>query len=458
MNAKDLYSSMSTNTSWRRALVLAAGLAIVAGATAGNALARLTDDPPAAEERGFDKPLGKKQTTHGKSTGGASTMSMISDDGENRYELNVKDGDATAKVNGKEVPADRLVKTDAGYELKDEAGKTVYTFKVNNGGGLRMLWNGGVAAVPPSAPEAPVAPRPVTPRFRALVPSNAAVARAGSTPKLMIGITMSEPEARLLKHLGAEDGIIIDSVRSGTPADKAGLKEEDVLIAIDDTKPVNQEKLREITQSKKAGDQLKLHVIRDGKPVDLTLTLEKWDAKVMGETGAWAGTSQPAEGWQWLGNGNQEVKELLSAIEEQLQTLKDNPELQPEALKARADDVSKTIQGALEKAIESLKQAHEKISAAGGADAFGGIHIVPDGNNTITLSPRVFQRDGGDINAQQERLEKMQEELERAMEARQDALEKMQEQMEKQFEKMQEQLEKQREQAERDAEREKNTR
>jgi ElaB/YqjD/DUF883 family membrane-anchored ribosome-binding protein len=470
MNAKDLYSSVSTKTSWRRAMVLAAGLAIVASATAGNAMARLTDDPPAAEEKGFDKPLGKKQAAHGKGGGqttSTSTMSMISDDGENRYELNVKGDNASAKMNGKEVPADRLVKTDAGYEIKDEAGKTVYTFKVNNGGGLRMLWNGGGAAAPeaPDAPEAPVAPRAATPRFRAIAPGATAIARAGSTPKLMIGITMSEPEARLLKHLGAEDGIIIDSVRPNTPADKAGLKEEDVIVAIDDTKPVNQEKLREITQGKKPGDQLKLHVIRDGKPVDLTLTLDKWDAKVMGD-GAWTMTTSPQflEGLPLVGGHNQELAALLDAVEEQLQTLKDNPELKPEALKARADDISKTIQDALEKAIESLKQAHEKISSAVNTDGFG-LNVFPDGDNTITLTPRLFDRAAGDMDAQQERLDKLQEELERAMdkrqealdremEARQAALEKMQEQMQRQFEKMQEQMERQREQAER----EKNTR
>lgn len=475
MNANDLYSSMSTKTSWRRALVLAAGLAIVAGATAGSALARLTDDPPATEEKGFDKPLGKKQAAHGKgaAAGGSSTMSMISDDGENRYELNVKNGDATAKMNGKEVPADRLVKTDAGYEIKDEAGKTLYTFKTDVRGGLRMLWNGGgagggggAAVEPPEVPAAPTSPRAATPRFRAIAPNATAIARAGSTPKLMIGITMSEPEPRLLKHLGAEDGIIIDSVRPGTPADKAGLKEEDVIIAIDDTNPVNQEKLRDITQGKKPGDQLKLHVIRDGKPTDLTLTLEKWDAKVMGD-GAWSMTTSPQilEGLQLVGGNSQELAALLDAVEEQLQSLKDNPELKPEALKARAEEVSKTIQESLEKAIESLKQAHEKFSATFNSDGFGGINVFPDGENTITLSPQLFKRDAGNFDAQQERLEKMQEELERAMEkrqealdremeARQTALEKMQEQMERQMEKMQEQIEKQREQAER----EKNTR
>jgi len=473
MNATDLYGNKNKKTSWRRALVLAAGLAIVAGATGGNALARLTDDPPAAEEKGFDKPLGKKQAAHGKgggaAAGGSSTMSMISDDGENRFELNVKNGEATAKMNGKDVPADRLVKTDAGYEIKDEAGKTLHTFNTDVRGGMRMLWNGGGAGgsaveppVAPSAPRVPVAPRAGTPRFRAIAPGATAIART-STPKLMIGITMSDPEARLLKHLGAEDGIIIDSVRDGTPADKAGLKEEDVIIAIDDVKPVNQEKLRELSQAKKAGEQMKLSIVRDGKPMDLTLTLEKWDPKVMGDAaGAWIGSTNPYAGaFKGWGLNNDELKELLSSVEEELQSLKDNPELKAEALKARADEVAKTIQEALEKAIQSLKEAHEKLSDAATNGGFS-MTLTPDADNTITLAPELWRSlKGGDADAQQERLEKMQEELERAMEkrqealdremeARQAALEKMQEQMERQMEKFQQQIERQREQAERE--------
>lgn len=455
--------SLRRGPSLRRSLVLAAGLALVLGATGRSAIATLTDDPPAQEDKGFDKPLGKKQAAQ-NNAGGAhatsgTTMSMMSDDGTNRYELHVKDGDASAKMNGEAVPADRLVKTDAGYEIRDENGKTIYTFRVGKLGVLNMPFGGGiggaggaaVAPEPPAAPKAPRAPRTTTPRFRVVAPEGVNVARAGNPP-VMIGIQMNDPEPRLLKHIGAEDGIVIESVTPNSPAAKAGLQDEDIVVGINDTKPINQEGLRELIRGKKPGDQLVMHIVREGKPQDVTVTLEAWDANVMpGERNATV-TVNP------FTLPSDDLQKILSDVEKHLQALKDNPDLQPDALKARAEDVSKTIHEALQKALESLKSAHEKI---GKGTQWTWPQIAGDGENGITF----IRPNNGDDEQAQARLEQMQAEMERAMEqrqealdremeARQKALEKMQEAMEKQFEKMQEQFERQREQAER----EKNTR
>ncbi|MDX2118482.1 MAG: PDZ domain-containing protein [Planctomycetota bacterium] len=453
--------SLRRGPSLRRSLVLAAGLALVLGATGRSAIATLTDDPPAQEDKGFDKPLGKKQAAQNNPGGHASsgtTMSMMSDDGTNRYELHVKDGDASAKMNGEAVPADRLVKTDAGYEIRDENGKAVYTFRVGKLGVLNMPFGGGiggaggaaVAPEPPATPRAPRAPRATAPRFRMVAPEGVNVARAGNPP-VMIGIQMSDPEARLLKHIGAEDGIVIDSVTPNSPAAKGGLQDEDVVIGINDTKPINQEGLRDLIHGKKPGDQLVMHIVREGKPQDITVTLEAWDANVMGGEGATSATLGPLS---VFGVQSDELQKILSEVEEQLQALKDNPDLQPEALKARADDVSKIIQEALQRALASLKSAHEKIGK-GAQWTWPG--VAGDGGNGITF----IRPNNGDDEQAQARLEQMQAEMERAMElrqealdremeARQKALEKMQEAMEKQFEKMQEQFERQREQAERE--------
>jgi|GEM_PF-7106170 len=451
-------SARMTGVSLRRGLVLAAGLAIVLSATGRHAIANLTDDPPAQEDKGFEKPLGKKQGAQnggGAAAGvGSSTTTMMSDDGTNRYELSIKNGETSAKVNGEAIPADRVVKTDAGYEIRDANGKTLHTFRVAEHGGIRMMWNdGGAHAQPPAAPAVPRAPRAATaPRFRAIAPG-VAVARS-SNPKVMMGISMSEPEKRLLKHLGVEDGIVVDSVTDGTPAAKAGLQEEDIIVAADDVKPISQDKLREINGKKKPGDTLKLGIVREGKPQDVTLTLEAWDPKVMG--GMTTFNSNDLSPFGAVGLDSSQVREMLSAVEEQLQKLKDNPDLQPDALKARADDISKTIQDALQSAIESLKEAHEKIGQGGLNWSFPNNWAEGQG---LTFTPGVDDAEARERmhDALQQALERQQEAMERERDARQEALDRQretldrqQEEMERRIEKMQEEIEKMRERAEKE--------
>ncbi len=64
------------------------------------------------------------------------------------------------------------------------------------------------------------------------------------------------------------------SVVSGSPADKAGLKDKDIITQIDDTKLDEKNSLISVLGRKSVGDKASLHVLRDGKDVTLTTTLE----------------------------------------------------------------------------------------------------------------------------------------------------------------------------------------
>ncbi len=64
------------------------------------------------------------------------------------------------------------------------------------------------------------------------------------------------------------------SVVAGSPAEKAGLKEKDIITQIDDTKLDDKNSLISVLGRKSVGDKVTLHVMRDGKDMTLTATLE----------------------------------------------------------------------------------------------------------------------------------------------------------------------------------------
>lgn len=72
---------------------------------------------------------------------------------------------------------------------------------------------------------------------------------------------------------GSEGGVRVSGVRPGSPAEAAGLKADDVLVAIGDMKTPDLQAMTDALRSHKPGDKVELQVLRDGKPVTLTATL-----------------------------------------------------------------------------------------------------------------------------------------------------------------------------------------
>lgn len=93
----------------------------------------------------------------------------------------------------------------------------------------------------------------------------------GSVKRAMLGITggtVNEEIAKKLK-LSSTEGVYVSEVSKGGTADKAGVKSEDVIVAIDSSKIASMSQLQAKVNSFHPGDKAVLSVIRDGK----TLTL-----------------------------------------------------------------------------------------------------------------------------------------------------------------------------------------
>ncbi len=82
-----------------------------------------------------------------------------------------------------------------------------------------------------------------------------------------------------------KDGVMLDGIVEGGPAEAAGLEAGDILIAIDKDKIGSMEDLRKALKSHKPGDKVKVTVVRDGKEKSNKLTLgEKPDRDTISKT------------------------------------------------------------------------------------------------------------------------------------------------------------------------------
>ena len=123
-----------------------------------------------------------------------------------------------------------------------------------------------------------------------------------------LGVVTSEPPTVLRKHLGLHKGmgLVIDRVMPGSPAAEAGLKEYDVVQKLDDQLIVNYEQFTVLIRDHKPGDEVKLAVIHEGKPVTLTAKLvehEIEEADAGWEGREFEGTFRilpPGAGWRMM--------------------------------------------------------------------------------------------------------------------------------------------------------------
>ena len=100
---------------------------------------------------------------------------------------------------------------------------------------------------------------------------------------LGVQIQNVNPETTLKLGLEAPSGAIILRVLQGTPAARAGLKTNDVIIAIDDDEITNAKHLRRVIAMAKPNSEVSVTVMRDRSTIEIPVTLgERTDEAVHG--------------------------------------------------------------------------------------------------------------------------------------------------------------------------------
>lgn len=193
-------------------------------------------------------------------TKGVWVMNDDQDEAGHRIEVRVNNGEVTVKMDGKDVPDDRIRMDDGQIVILDRDGNELKSFGVflgdyegdfdfNFGGG----WPNALDEYWTSLPE--------------------------SQPNVMLGVHMSEPDDAVLYHLRLDPGesTMITGIYENLPAHSAGLALYDVITAIDGRKPATPEVVRNALADLQPGDKITLTAIHEGRTKEYDVRLEAFD-------------------------------------------------------------------------------------------------------------------------------------------------------------------------------------
>jgi hypothetical protein len=240
--------------------------ACILALTAGGAAAQSAGGGGNDDGADFKQPLGAKRAPRARAgqpgAQGRSFMTMRQTEGDDEYEVTIEGDQITAKVNGKSLPEKRIRRSDDTVELLDREGNVMTTFQVGRHGLSTREFPGGRAQ--PFAFGGPGA-------------------TVWTQPKVMIGINMDNIPEEMAEQLkvDADEVVFISRVLPDSPADKAGLKDKDVVVAINGERPATREKVAEAIKGKEPGDDVAFTVIRAGKERTIKIELAKYDPGVM---------------------------------------------------------------------------------------------------------------------------------------------------------------------------------
>jgi len=99
----------------------------------------------------------------------------------------------------------------------------------------------------------------------------------GNVSRGWMGVTIQPVTEELAQSFGLRQakGALINGVMSGSPADKAGIRQGDVVVAFNGVEVKDPSHLQRMVAEAGIGKPVKVTVFRDGKPIDLNLTLTR---------------------------------------------------------------------------------------------------------------------------------------------------------------------------------------
>jgi Do/DeqQ family serine protease len=104
--------------------------------------------------------------------------------------------------------------------------------------------------------------------------------KGGKVHRGQLGVVVQAVSSDLAASLGMNEakGVIISSVQQGSGADKAGLRQGDVITALNDTKINDSNELRNKVASTQPGTQVTLTILRDNREQQVKVTLGEFVA------------------------------------------------------------------------------------------------------------------------------------------------------------------------------------
>lgn len=116
----------------------------------------------------------------------------------------------------------------------------------------------------------------------------------GSVSRGWMGVTIQPVTEELAKSFGLKEarGALINDIMKGSPAEKAGIRQGDVIIAFNGTDVKDPSHLQRLVAETGIGKPVKVTVIRDGRALELGLTLTSSDMASKQRRGTGGGEPQ----------------------------------------------------------------------------------------------------------------------------------------------------------------------
>ena len=190
-----------------------------------------------------------------------------------------------------------------------------------------------------------------------------------------MGVSAVAIDAALQKHLGLPEGVglLVDYVDSGSPAKDVGIQMHDVLWRLNDQILVNAQQLGVLVRMHRPGEELRITLLRQAKPVDVTVRLaEREFQKMLPLPGQPRGLPTPAEGQLARTPGAPPIWIPAGA---QLQVLPTQVALPPLASGAQTKPATTTSAPATRPAVGQAMQ----LRIGGGMAVAGNVVVMADG-------------------------------------------------------------------------------
>ncbi len=104
----------------------------------------------------------------------------------------------------------------------------------------------------------------------------------GAVSRGFLGVTPRDVDVELEQslHLGVSRGAVIQNVKRGSPADRAGLRAYDVIVGLDDRQIGSDDELIREISSRAPGSAARVRFVRDRQELQVAVTLGEREARV----------------------------------------------------------------------------------------------------------------------------------------------------------------------------------
>ncbi len=186
------------------------------------------------------------------------------------------------------------------------------------------------------------------------------------------GVNVVEVPEVVSKHLPIPRGmgLVVMEIVKGSPAEKAGVRKDDILLKFDDQLLASQDQLRKLTRSRKSGDKVKLTLMQDGKENVVELVLGEREEDV----------ANPGHGpWQpfgWMKEGPHPMAENVREAAEKARDLAarkfEEAKRQFQERREKAGEPARPGAETVERMEREIKRLREEVERMRGQSGRGG--------------------------------------------------------------------------------------